>query len=607
MSAAPPDQARLDGASASASAQRSWTVAARGAVVGAAFLALVLASPGMLSRDGSGWLAILALFLWALGASRTARRAFLVDAVLGALAWSAICSWAAYVWWGTLLWIGPGMGLYMALAGALLRRFARRMPLALAAPFAWLVVEGTRSVVALPFGFEWMRLGVHLHHWPAFGSALRALGLFGTGWIVASLGGWGADLALAVSSRRRGGARATIAQRAASWMTGLAPAGLALAMGVFASAPLLPESSLPEGSPDASREGSRMGPHVLLVQPGIAQARKMDAASWQDLLIAGLELTAQGLADARARGIEPDLVAWGETMLPLPILAPGLEQALAAGARIDPWWARAISSADMGYLREQLAQVEQALFGAGARPGLFAPGTTFVFGAEYLSVHAGRLRRQNAVFAWSGPGRMSEPAGKRFIVPGAETMLGLERFAGVRNAIESLAGYVPDLLSLSDQEQSRTLRVETRAGTFDLGVCVCFDNAFETPFLRAARGRGPDDPPLIHFVLSNEAWFRFSQEADQMLAFTRAAAAATALPVVRATNSGISTIVAPDGTVAAKLVVDGQDREVSGTLLAHVPLASGAPTPFVRLPAWSGWAALAGAWLWIALRGARAG
>ena len=88
---------------------------------------------------------------------------------------------------------------------------------------------------------------------------------------------------------------------------------------------------------------------------------------------------------------------------------------------------------------------------------------------------------------------------------------------------------------------------------------------------------------------------------DHMLAFTRISAAATQRAIVRATNSGISSVVGPDGRVEAILTVPGDDggarkrKMVAGALRATVPVprrdagAAAAPaTFFVAAEPWLG-------------------
>ena len=132
-------------------------------------------------------------------------------------------------------------------------------------------------------------------------------------------------------------------------------------------------------------------------------------------------------------------------------------------------------------------------------------------------------------------------------MPGAETMLGLERYAWVCGVIHDLAGYVPDLRT---HEGSRTLRFTDRAGAERaFGASARFDNAYDGPFTEPLE----DGPLDFHLVASNEAWFKGDQENDQMMAFSHLAAIATGRSIVRATNSGVTAVVGPDGKEVARL------------------------------------------------------
>jgi len=73
-------------------------------------------------------------------------------------------------------------------------------------------------------------------------------------------------------------------------------------------------------------------------------------------------------------------------------------------------------------------------------------------------------------------------------------------------------------------------------------------------------------------VVSNEAWYEKSFEVDQMVAFTRIAALASGRAIVRATNSGISLVMGPDGRELGRITAGGEDRMVQGTLALSVPV-----------------------------------
>ena len=81
--------------------------------------------------------------------------------------------------------------------------------------------------------------------------------------------------------------------------------------------------------------------------------------------------------------------------------------------------------------------------------------------------------------------------------------------------------------------------------------------------------------------LSNDGWYRGRGGARQHLAQAVFRAVETGLPLIRATTTGISAVVAPDGRIVAEL---GED--VGDTLRASVPSARPGPTLYTRLGDW---------------------
>lgn len=547
----------------------------------AAFTALVLASPGVLTDSGLWPLAVIAVALWARFASQPGRWAFGIEMFAAGLGWCGLMGWAALVHPVTLAFIGPGHGLYFAIQGWALRRFARRFPLAVATPLAWMLFETLRTTLEPPLGVSWMRLGTFAHDAFWMSGSARVWGTGGLTLVLAALGGGLADVWGA-----RAGARKN-ASPFASAAFAMVPLVLAI---LFARLVPAPETVA--------------GPRLLLVQPGFPQSRKM-ANDDRAMMFDQIELTRDGLASLeRAGEPPPDLVAWAETMLRLSIFDPATAAAVAEGVGTDSWRRWRIDSQTV----EEAARVERdwidgLFFGAdGRQPALLPEGTAFVAGAEYVRPVDGRLRFQNAVLLW--PGSVAErrgPSSKLHLVPGAESMRGLERFEAVRNTIFSLAGYVPDFYGRLPGED--LLSFTARDGrTFRFGVAVCFDNAFDDAFLDPAREADVD----FHMVFSNEAWFLRSHLVEQMTAFSRLAALSTGRSVVRATQSGASLVLAPDGRESVRLIdAAGEDEMATGSLLAVVPVPTGgswtpfetdttraprAKTPFVRTSL--AWAAL---------------
>jgi hypothetical protein len=249
-----------------------------------------------------------------------------------------------------------------------------------------------------------------------------------------------------------------------------------------------------------------------------------------------------------------------------------------AGLRPLPWSSLA-EKFNVDRLRriDEVVQswIESALFGRGSNPefGILPHGTAFAAGVEVLREDRGAIRRQNAVVLWDADGHASEPIGKLHLVPGAEMLLGLEQYEWARKIIFSVAGYTPDL---AVAKGPRTLHFQARDGReFVFGASVCFDNAFDDPYTQPLREGRVD----FHLVVSNEAWFVDDQEFDQMLAFSRLIAIETGRSIARATNTGISCVIDPDGRTEALLRVDGHDRQVGGFLRAVVPVPVAVAAP----------------------------
>jgi apolipoprotein N-acyltransferase len=83
--------------------------------------------------------------------------------------------------------------------------------------------------------------------------------------------------------------------------------------------------------------------------------------------------------------------------------------------------------------------------------------------------------------------------------------------------------------------------------------------------------------------LSNDGWYGGLGGAEQHFAQAAFRAVETGLPLVRATTTGITAIVSPEGTIVSRL-----EEKLPGVLRAAVPVASG-PTPYARFGDWFAW------------------
>ncbi|MGQ0697083.1 MAG: apolipoprotein N-acyltransferase [Panacagrimonas sp.] len=79
-----------------------------------------------------------------------------------------------------------------------------------------------------------------------------------------------------------------------------------------------------------------------------------------------------------------------------------------------------------------------------------------------------------------------------------------------------------------------------------LGISICFEDVFADEFVRASRHAS------VLLNATNDAWFARSSAPHQHLQIARLRALETGRWLVRATNTGISAFIGPDGRIAAR-------------------------------------------------------
>jgi apolipoprotein N-acyltransferase len=531
----------------------------------------VLAGPGILLPGGSP-LGALGLIPWALACSRPGPWKKCTEYIAGAAALTIQGAWMGIVFWFALVWLFLGYGCWAVWGGALMKRLARHLPLALATPLAWIGFESLLAFTPTPLGLSWLRLGHYMADFPLLAGSGRVWGVMGIGFVLASIAGFLGDCLL---SRSR---------------PGLKGGGLVVGA-VLATAVLLTAFvRVPESEP---------GPRVMLVQPAIEQARKQHNGDPMGLFLDSAELTQTGMEALEQSGFAlPHLVSWGETMTPGLLCADGLLEQI-EHLEIDPWnrfgslsveqrveYVRRASYLESGILDRFFGEhgvFRDRLTDPSATKSAWNGRTQFLCGAEMLAAHGGRLCRTNAVVLWDPDGRRSVGV-KQHLAPGGETMHGLETFSFVRDLILNVGGYVPDLIA---GEETQVMELDGGEGrSWRMATSICFDNAYADVYASPLRSWDVD----FHMVVSNEAWYEDAQELDQMVAFSRMHALCTGRSFVRCANSGVSCAIGPDGAELARLRVGESDRQVRGTLVVDVPVptspAALGRTPYIWLQPW---------------------
>jgi apolipoprotein N-acyltransferase len=165
---------------------------------------------------------------------------------------------------------------------------------------------------------------------------------------------------------------------------------------------------------------------------------------------------------------------------------------------------------------------------------------------------------------------------KVHLVPFGEYVLLGRTFPWIRTLVERVSG-----LHMLDMRPGAGFPV-WEAGGVKYAPQICFEAIFPE-ISRELAGKGA----LFTVNISNDGWFRDSAELDQMQVMSRFRAIENRIGFVRATNTGISSFIAPTGREDAVLEVGGKRKEVGGLLVSRVALTDSGSL----YRAWGDWAA----------------
>lgn len=236
----------------------------------------------------------------------------------------------------------------------------------------------------------------------------------------------------------------------------------------------------------------------------------------------------------------PRLILWPEG-----VIRPYLE---------DGYPDYAYEGTDPARLRRSLARL------LGPRDTLLTGATSLAFGPTADVTGAG-----NTVFSLRPDGRLHGRYAKAHLVPYGE-------YLPLRSVLEpiGLSRLVPGDLDFDAGPGPRNIEVP---GIGPVGVQICYEIVF------SGRVVDPQHRPRLLFNPSNDAWFG-SWGPPQHLAQARLRAIEEGLPIVRATPTGISAVIAADGTLLAS-VAQGRAGVLTVPLPPPLP-----PTLFSRAGNW---------------------
>ena len=505
--------------------------------------------------------------LWACGFVGTAAQ----------IQWMRLGDPAMYPAWLALsAYLGVYFPLFVLACRGLI--YKAKVPFAVAVPVVWCGLELCRG--HLMTGFGWNLLAHSQWRWTTL---IQCADLGGVYTVSAVVAAGSAALALCVPGDVLNRLGLAGEEADAPRFAPLRPAiGVAVLVG----------ATLAYGAWRTAGAAFPAGPRVALVQTDHPSSLRADQFQAERNYFSYDDTPGQTLRLSRAATpYRPDLVIWPESALPFRVLhaAEGIsdEQLAAAtpglGAAAFRQGAAQIALANLaeeagahlltGATVGEVADPD----GAGPRPPRFAR-----FGSAVLAAprggraddgtprgrYAGRYdKRHRVVFGEYIP--------LRDWLPGLASLTPFTEDPGA--AFGVAAGDGPASFEL-------TTAAATTAEPFTVAPLICFEDT--VPHLARATvntlAAGPSGAPDVLAVVSNDGWFARSAEQEQHHAVAVFRAVETRTPVVRASNTGVSSAIDGDGVPrppVAWLTEDGTEADptptpddTAGTLVCDVPL-----------------------------------
>lgn len=467
-----------------------------------------------------GWIALVPLLLLSrlvMGRKLRYLSAWLAGLAffVAAIAWMRVGDPMMYYAW---LALSLYLSIYFPLAVFLIRRLDRvaSLPMCASAALVWTALELARAWIM--GGFPWYFLGQSQHDVLSMIQVADLGGVYAITFLVAAVNGLVAD--------------ALTGQRQSLRRDGLVIlASMALTFGY--------------GTWRLSQNHFAEGPKVALLQGNIPQSVKNEATGPNGE--GAVEQTLKeyvSLMDQAVR-LRPDLVIWPETSF------PGLH--LFAGSDV--------SAADLIGCRADLDASKDSLAAAGTKWGL-----PLLLGVITQDVGRGGVKTQyNSAVLVAPSGIAVNRYHKVHCVPFGEYIPLVNVFPWMRH----FSPYEGQDYVVAAGTQFTRFELPMPARTYRFGVLICYEDSDSG----LASSYATTDPVDFLVNISNDGWFKGTQEHEQHLAVSRFRAIECRRALVRAVNMGVSAIIDPNGQV---MYTPGPtwatSKAISAVVTANVPI-----------------------------------
>jgi apolipoprotein N-acyltransferase len=427
-----------------------------------------------------------------------------------ALQWIRVAHPAMYASW---IVMAVYCSLYFVLALYLLRRLDKLtgLPLAFTVPVVWVALDYCRAHFPTGFpilanvngqrliGFGWYMLGYTQHATAPLIQLADLGGVYLVTALLAAFNGAVHDWMIRQAWLRR-------------VLFGYPPdarIGFFREMWVAASVTLALIASVAYGITRLQHPEFLEGPRVAALQGNLEQDVKMD--NEKKLFGDYTELSRRAAARA-------DLIVWPETCCPHP-------------------WSSFTGDATSDYSKGKVAELQREFFekdtaGVWKRPTLV--------GLTTYEVDGGELFRYNSALMITPDLKVQGRYDKIHLVPFGEYVPCGETFPWLQT-------FTPYKGNYSCKPGERLTRFPLVVGNteYTFGVLICYEDS--EPLL--ARQYVTSEPVDFLVNISNDGWFKGTEEHEQHLATCRFRAVECRRTVVRAVNMGISAFIDPDGKV----------------------------------------------------------
>ncbi len=300
---------------------------------------------------------------------------------------------------------------------------------------------------------------------------------------------------------------------------------------------------------------------VLAVQTNLPQSNKMGWSHEQQAKdLAHFEaLTMAGLSEAG----DVDLVVWPETMVPGLGFDPDTMALLdQLGPRVEPW-------------RRGSLLLQQAADQTGVPWLVGSPTWT---GVTIVEDRLEPTHRYNSAVLVEPDGSV-ERYDKIFLTPFGETMPYARNWKWIEESVMDF-GAAGMRFNLDVGVGPQLLDVSNDTGQWSIAVPICFEDAVPSVVRELAVVDGVTQADVL-INISNDGWFGGSdagRQSHEQAAIWRALELGR--PMLRVANTGITSLLLPDGSVAGAL-----EPRTDGTLVVEIPRYEGT-TLYAR---WGNW------------------